>query len=195
MKPRRPGRPAGGDPEATRRRLITVARTQFAAAGYAGASLRSIAREAAVDPSLIRHYFTDKAGLLVATMELPVNPAVVIAAAVEQGVDGLGERLVRAFLTSWDPHRDVFSTIIRTAVGDSDPLQTPAIQMAQHVLIGSLLTVLDGPDRDVRAELVAAQIIGMATLRYVVSLAPLASAPIDHVVDIYGPAIDRVVSG
>ena len=58
---------------------------QFAAKGFGGASLRAIAGDAGVDASLISHYFGDKASLLVATMQLPVNPIEKIAAVVEGG--------------------------------------------------------------------------------------------------------------
>jgi len=190
---RGPGRPRGFSAQETRERLITVARSHFAKSGFAGASLRAIGAEAGVDASLIRYHFGDKSGLLVATMELPVNPAEILQKVIAQGPEGMGERLVRAFLTSWDPHAEVFSAMIRTALTSGDPQQAPGLQVAQQIVIAALRQVLDGDDRLLRAELIAAQIIGMALLRYVVQLAPLASASIDEVVAIYGPAIQAAV--
>ena len=190
---RGPGRPRGSSAQETRERLITVARSHFAKSGFAGASLRAIGAEAGVDASLIRYHFGDKSGLLVATMELPVNPAEILQKVIAQGPEGMGERLVRAFLTSWDPHAEVFSAMIRTALTSGDPQQAPGLQVAQQIVIAALRQVLDGDDRLLRAELIAAQIIGMALLRYVVQLAPLASASIDEVVAIYGPAIQAAV--
>lgn len=190
---RGPGRPRGSSAQETRERLITVARSHFAKSGFAGASLRAIGAEAGVDASLIRYHFGDKSGLLVATMELPVNPAEILQKVIAQGPEGMGERLVRAFLTSWDPHAEVFSAMIRTALTSGDPQQAPGLQVAQQIVIAALRQVLDGDDRLLRAELIAAQIIGMALLRYVVQLAPLASASIDEVVATYGPAIQAAV--
>jgi len=190
---RGPGRPRGSSAQETRERLITVARSHFAKSGFAGASLRAIGAEAGVDASLIRYHFGDKSGLLLATMELPVNPAEILQKVIAQGPEGMGERLVRAFLTSWDPHAEVFSAMIRTALTSGDPQQAPGLQVAQQIVIAALRQVLDGDDRLLRAELIAAQIIGMALLRYVVQLAPLASASIDEVVAIYGPAIQAAV--
>ena len=192
---RGPGRPRGSGTQETRKRLITVARSHFAKSGFAVASLRAIGAEAGVDASLVRHHFGDKSGLLVATMELPVNPAEILQKVIAQGPDGLGDRLVRAFLTSWDPHAEVFSAMIRTALTSGDPQQAPGLQVAQQIVIAALRQVLDGDDRELRAELIAAQIIGMAQLRYVVQLDPLASASIDEVVAIYGPAIQAAVDG
>ena len=155
--------------------------------------MRSIAREAGVDPSLISHYFGDKAQLLVATMQLPVNPIEKIAGVVADGPDGMAERLLRTFLNAWDPHREVFSTLVRTTLGGGDT-DAPMLQLARSVLIGSLLEVLEGDDRELRASLIASQLIGMATLRYVAKLEPLVDAPIEDVVATYAPSMQLLIS-
>jgi AcrR family transcriptional regulator len=187
------GRPAGGTTGDTRAAILAAARSQFAARGFGGASLRSIAREAAVDPSLINHYFGDKSQLLVATMQLPVNPIEKIAGVVADGPDGMAERLLRTFLTAWEPHRDVFSTLVRTTLGGGDT-EAPMLQLARNVLITSLMEVLEGDDRELRATLIAGQLIGMATLRFVVRLDPLADAPIEDVVATYAPPMQMLIS-
>ena len=52
-----------GEP-ATRDRILSSARTEFAERGYDKASVRAIARGAVVDPALVHHYFgTKEAGL------------------------------------------------------------------------------------------------------------------------------------
>ncbi len=190
--PRRRGRPTAGAAVDTRQAILDAARTQFAAKGFAGASLRAIAGDAGVDASLISHYFGDKARLLVATMELPVNPIEKIASVVEGGPDGMAERLLRTFLEAWDPHRDVFSTLVRTTLGSGDG-QAPMLQLARNVLITSLLSVLDGEDKELRANLIASQLIGMAVMRYVVRLEPLADAPVDEVVRTYAPPMQLLM--
>jgi AcrR family transcriptional regulator len=188
------GRPPAGDAANRRTAILDAARAQFAAQGFGGTSMRSIARDAGVDVSLISHYFGDKAGLLVATMELPVNPIEKIAAVIEDGPDGMAERLLRTFLGAWDPHRDVFSSMYRTTLGTGDS-QAPMLQLARNILITSLLEVLEGDDRDLRAPLITSQLIGMATLRYVIRMSPLADAPIDDVVRLYAPGMQTLISG
>jgi AcrR family transcriptional regulator len=192
---RRPrGRPRTGDGEDRRTAIVAAARTQFATKGFTGVSMRAIARDAGVDVSLISHYFGDKAGLLVATMELPVDPVEKIASVVADGPDGMAERLLRTFLEAWDPHRDVFSTLLRTTLG-SGAAQAPMLQVAQNVLISSLLEVLEGKERELRATLVASQLIGLATLRYVARLPPLAEAPIAVVVRLHAPGMQALIDG
>jgi len=56
-----PRRERGG--EATRQRILAAAEVEFAAKGFDGARLASIARGADVPQALIHHYFGDKAGL------------------------------------------------------------------------------------------------------------------------------------
>jgi AcrR family transcriptional regulator len=186
------GRPRSGDSADTRQAILDAARVQFAAKGFQSTSMRAIAREAGVDASLISHYFGDKSQLLVATMQLPINPVDKIASVLEGGPDGLAERLLRTFLESWDPHREVFSTLVRTTL-DSGDAQAPMLQLARNVLITSLREVLVGDDAELRATLTAGQLIGMATARYVVKLGPLADASIDDVVRLYAPALQRVI--
>ena len=187
------GRPPAGDAADRRTAILDAARAQFAAQGFGGTSMRAIARDAGVDVSLISHYFGDKAGLLVATMELPVNPIEKIASVIEDGPEGMAERLLRTFLSSWDPHRDVFSSMYRTTLGTGDS-QAPMLQLARNILITSLLKVLEGDDRDLRASLIASQLIGMATMRYVVQLPALVDAPIDEVVRVYAPGMQTLIT-
>lgn len=184
------GRPAAGTSGDTRGAILASARSQFAAQGFDGTSLRSIAREAGVDASLISHYFGDKAQLLVATMDLPVNPLEKLAGVVAGGVDGMAERLLRTFLSAWDPHREVFSAMVRTQLSSADA-QMP--MLIRDVVAHTLADALEGEDRDLRATLVGSQLFGMAVARYVLQLEPLAHTSIDEVVRRYAPSLQRLM--
>lgn len=191
MTARRPrGRPAGASAGDTRARLVEAAREQFAARGFAATSARSIAASAGVDPSLVNHHFGGKQGLLIATMDLPVDPVERIRSVTESGTQGLGVRLVRTFLETWDPHRDTFSALIRTAVASPD--DAPVVEVVRSTVL-ALLT--DAIGDEFTAALVMQQILGLAMIRYVVRLDPVASAPVEQVVAAYGPAIQTVVDG
>ncbi len=45
-------------------RILTAAREAFAETGWAGTTMRAVARGADVDPALVYHYFGSKEGLL-----------------------------------------------------------------------------------------------------------------------------------
>jgi AcrR family transcriptional regulator len=55
--------------EATRKKIVDAAESEFAAKGFDGARLASIARAADVPQALIHHHFGDKAGLYRAVIE------------------------------------------------------------------------------------------------------------------------------
>jgi AcrR family transcriptional regulator len=69
--PRRRGKaavPASRDPERTRRCILAAALHEFAARGFAGARVDTIARRAGTNKRMLYHYFTDKAGLFRAVL-------------------------------------------------------------------------------------------------------------------------------
>lgn len=192
--PRRRGRPASHDATDRRAAILAAARARFASQGFTGTSMRAVAKDAGVDAALITHYFGDKTGLLVATMELPFDPVEKITGALSAGPDGLAERILTTFLTAWDEHPDIFATLVRTGLGGAHA-HPPVLELARNVVIELLKSQLSGRDRDLRATLIAAHIIGLGTMRYVVKLEPVASAPAASVVKQYAPAMQRLIDG
>lgn len=61
--------PQRRDPVATRKKLLTAARLEFARHGLAGARVDEIAERAAVNKQLVYHYFGDKDALYLAVLE------------------------------------------------------------------------------------------------------------------------------
>jgi TetR/AcrR family transcriptional regulator len=69
-KPRSNGsKPQRRDPAATRKKLLTAARREFAKNGLAGARVDEIAARAGVNKQLVYHYFGDKDALYLAVLE------------------------------------------------------------------------------------------------------------------------------
>src|SRR5258706_16082547 len=71
MPERRPARTVSRrrDPAATRKKLLTAARREFARNGLAGARVDEIAGLAGVNKQLVYHYFGDKDALYLAVLE------------------------------------------------------------------------------------------------------------------------------
>ena len=61
--------PRRRDPVATRKKLLTAARREFARCGLAGARVDEIAERAGVNKQLVYHYFGDKDALYLAVLE------------------------------------------------------------------------------------------------------------------------------
>jgi TetR/AcrR family transcriptional regulator len=62
-------KPQRRDPAATRQKLLTAARHEFAKSGLAGARVDEIAGRAGVNKQLVYHYFGDKDALYLAVLE------------------------------------------------------------------------------------------------------------------------------
>lgn len=188
------GRPRGSTSADRRAAILASARRAFAARGYQGTAVRAIAADAGVDPSLVAHYFGSKEGLFVATMELPVDPAAKLADVIAEGRDGLAERLLHTFISSWDPHREVFAALVRGAIA-GDETSPPVIELAREVIVAAIQSALVGEGRELRADLIAAQVIGLGVARYVAAFEPLASSSVEDVVAVYAPAVQSIVDG
>jgi hypothetical protein len=119
-----------------------------------------------------------------------MDPREGVAALVAAGVDGVGERMVRLFLTVWDPptNREPMLGLLRSAVSHED-----AARLLREFLLGALarpLAAATGDDDvELRASLVVSQLIGLAMGRYVVRIEPLVSASVDQLVARAGPVL------
>jgi AcrR family transcriptional regulator len=187
------GRRPGG--EDTRGLILDAAREQFASVGYDAASLRGIARAAGVDAALVHHYFVGKPELFVAALELPVNPRDVVSTVLAGGADGLGERMARLFFSVWDTPagRDRIAALLRSASTHEDAARMLR-EFVSREIFGRVVRELGTADGELRAGLAAGQMIGLAFLRYVVRLEPVASTPVDELVDRVGPTLQRYLA-
>ena len=179
----------------TRAAIVAAAREEFSANGFEGASVRAVARRAEVDPALVRHYFGGKEALFAASLELPFDPSSILGTVVAGGPDGIGERLVRAFCGLWDPpeHRERLVAVLRTIVAGGDVATSIPGFVAGH-LVRQMATAGGASDPARAAALVVSQVAGMALLRYVLELEPVASAEIDELVAWYGPTLQRYLT-
>ncbi|GAB3653591.1 TetR/AcrR family transcriptional regulator [Glycomyces tarimensis] len=195
VRAKRSGR-RSGKPD-TRAEILSAARALFAAEGFESVSMRRIASEARVDPSLIHHYFGSKNELFLAAIELPLDPAPEIAAALKAGgVEGAGGRLMRAFVTIWDgPHSDKLLAVVRTSL--SKPAMSFILkQLFEHRIVKTVEEVL-GDEVDhvhIRANFIASQIFGLVVARYILKLEPIASLGVQELADALGPTIDRYLT-
>ena len=185
---RRPG--TGG----TRERILGAARVHFARAGFEPATVRAIAAEARVDPALVLHYFGSKQELFRASVNFPVDPAVFIPRLLEPGIDGLGERLVRFFLETWDSPAGRPLLALSRSVVTSEDAATLLREFVSREVLGRLARALEADEPQLRASLAASTVIGLAMLRYVVKLEPLASARGDEIATWLGPTVQRYLS-
>lgn len=184
------GRPPGKTD--TRNVIVDVARHMFAETGYDKTSVRDVAAAAGVDPAMIRHYFGSKAELFRATMGWPFDPAE-IAVRITGGDRGeIGDRLTRVFFEAWE-HPDSRARLLAILRGAAthDESATLVRQFIQGQVYSHIAEVLGGPDAELRIDLAMAQLLGVAYLRHILQVQPLASTPVEELVERLAPVVSR----
>ena len=191
--PRRRGRRPGGTD--TRAELLAAARVEFAQRGYEGATVRLIAERAGVDPAMVNHWFGGKEALFSETLQLPVNPAEVMAAILPGDPERLGERIVQRFLTIWDQTGGGPLAAVMRSIASHEDAARMLREFIGNVMVGRVVSAV-APDRpDLRAGLVGSQLFGMGLVRYVLKLEPLASADHATVIGAVAPTLQRYLTG
>jgi AcrR family transcriptional regulator len=185
---RRPGK------QDTREAILRAARDSFAERGYDAASIRAIATSAGVDPALVHHYFGTKEELFLATIESPIDPGAMIPAVLAGGTEEIPQRLVRTFLSVWDnPVTGAAAVaLIRSAVQHDLSARMLREFLTSQILRRVLRQIeVDPAEAPMRGALVASQMAGLAMVRYVLKLPPLAGADAETVVALLAPNIRR----
>ncbi len=190
---RRGRRPGSGD---TRGRILASARAIFAERGFDGTTIRDVAASAEVDPALVHHYFGTKQQLFVAAMEFPIEVRTVMAAIATGPREQLGDRIVARFVGLWD-RPEIRPTLLGLArSATTDPV---AAAMFRGMLVDGPLHAIAGllrtPDAPMRATLVGSQLVGIAMVRYVARLEPIASMAADELAALVGPTLTRYLLG
>lgn len=192
---RRSGRRPGN--QDTRTSILDAARQVFAERGFDKASVRAIATEAKVDPALVHHYFGTKEKLFLASMNMPLNPAELVPQALAGPRDEAGVRLVRMFLHVWDsPAGTAAVALLRSAMSNEWTARLMREFVITQVLRRAIKELgLDDETASLRAALVATQLGGLAVVRYVIKVEPLASADPETLVEAIGPNVQRYLTG
>jgi AcrR family transcriptional regulator len=180
-------RPGAGQ---AREVLVETARRIFSERGYNGTTMRLVAAEAEVDAALIYHYFGSKQQLFVASMEIPFDWASAFPALLGGPRQEIGERLVRLMLGAWeDPAiKPRFMGVVRSAATDPKAADMVRGLLAEGPVL-ALARAIGTPDGELRAMLAASHIMGVALLRYILRVEPLASADVETLARLIGPSV------
>ncbi|UUN28480.1 TetR/AcrR family transcriptional regulator [Streptomyces sp. FIT100] len=181
--------PAPRRSDATRAAILDAARDRFAADGYERATIRAIARDAGIDPSMVMRYYGNKEGLFAAASEIDLRLPELGAMPGKH----VGAVLVSHFLDRWEQD-EVLTAMLRVGVTNS-----AGAERMRKVFKGQLLPVAAGvcPDpaeAERRAALAASQILGMALARYVLRIPPAVDMARDEVIAWLAPTIQRYLT-
>ncbi|MEU4341281.1 TetR family transcriptional regulator [Nocardia sp. NPDC023852] len=183
-----PDRPPVRRSDATRAAILEAARSRFAAEGFRKATIRAIAADADIDPSMVMRYFGSKDGLFAAAVDIDLELPDLGAAEPK----ALGELLIRRFLAIWEeqPNREVLLTLLRSSIADDAVTERVRTIFAQQVL-PAVLRFGDPADAPRRAGLVVTQLLGLALCRYVLRLPPVVVMTPTQLIADMAPTLQR----
>ena len=189
---RRQGEPVSRDA------VLSAAKQRFATEGYEKTTLRAIAQDAHVDPSMVLYLFGSKEELFRESLRLIIDPEVLVAALTGAADDDpdIGTRMVRTYLRIWETPDTAASmrVMLQSATSNSDAQDAFRGFMQNYVLTAVSGVLGGGEQARLRATLAASQLVGTALLRYVIEVPPLATLPVEEVVALIAPTVTRYLT-
>ncbi len=164
--------------------------------GYDRATVRGIAADAGVDVAMVYYFFGNKEGLFSASVLTgPQHPLHQLAGLLDEANAEIGPRLVRRFLERWETSGtfEPLLTLWRSAA-----IQPQARKVLHDALAGPMAQRVAAEfgvsNAELRVELVASHLMGLAFARYQLKIEPIASTPIDDIVALVGPTVQRYLT-
>jgi AcrR family transcriptional regulator len=184
-----PGSGAPRRSDATRGAILAAARERFAADGYERATIRAIAKDAGIDPSMVMRYYGNKEGLFAAAVAIDLRLPDVGALPRED----VGRALVTHFLATWEEN-EVLTALLRVGATNA-----AGAERMQGVFRDQLLPIAERacPDPQqvpARAALVSSQLLGLALTRYVLRIPSAVALAPEEIVAWLAPTVQRYLT-
>ena len=181
----------------TRREILDAARARFATDGFAATTIRRIASDAGVNPSLVMQFFTSKEELFAAVMSISPKSLERFSTVFDGPDEHLGERVVRAHLEVWEgapEDSEPLMAMLRGAIGNEQ-----AGSQLREFIQARLLDAMgaeggNAPNAALRAGLASSMLVGIVVGRRLVRVPILAEADTETLVALVAPAIQRVLT-
>jgi AcrR family transcriptional regulator len=164
--------------------ILAAARERFAESGFERATIRAIAADANIDPSMVMRYFGNKDQLFAAAADFDLDFPDLSGVEADQ----LGAALVAHFMNRWE-RDDALIVLLRSSTTNAE-----AAQRMQQIFAAQLMPEIakvNAAEPARGAGLIATQMLGLALCRYVLKLPPVVAMSRDEVVSWLGPTCQR----
>jgi AcrR family transcriptional regulator len=175
--------------DATRATILTAARERFAADGYERATIRAIARDANIDPSMVMRYYGNKEGLFAAAIDIDLRLPVPEKVPKED----VGRIFVEHFLDLWE-RSEVLTALLRVGVTNAAGAERMQGIFKEQLMPVAMRLCPDPEQAPARAALVASQMLGLALTRYVLRFPPAVDLHREEIVAWLAPTVQRYVT-
>jgi AcrR family transcriptional regulator len=178
--------------DVTKAAILRAARARFAAAGYEKATIRAIAADADIDPSMVMRYYGNKAKLFAAALDVDLHLPDLNAIPRRR----VGKTLVSHFLQRWegDPTDDALLMLLRSAATDDFAAERMRTLFRTQLTPALRAFIGDPAEASERAGLISTQMLGLALCRNILRLPPVAALSPETVVARIGPTIQRYLT-
>jgi AcrR family transcriptional regulator len=164
--------------------ILAAARSRFASDGYDKTTIRAVAADAGIDPSMVMRYYGSKANLFAASaaIDLPMTSqqqpeAAQAMVGEDNGAAEVAERYARMFIDHWEQgENEVERLVLRTAMTHPEAVAQVQRLFDDQVAPPLLAAMGQDPDARLRAALVLSQTLGIVLCRYLYGLEPITSA-------------------
>jgi AcrR family transcriptional regulator len=189
--PRRGRRPGVSN---TRQSVLAAARTRFGNDGFAATTIRAIATDAGVDASQVMQFFRSKDDLFAAVLAVPPETLRRFDEAFAGPDEGLGMRVVLAFLAAWEgpaTESDPLMATLRSALANEQARR----QLSEFLQSRWTDGALRGDDAVLRVGLALSMLVGVITSRRIIGVPALESATHEQLATHLAPLIQQLLTG
>jgi AcrR family transcriptional regulator len=177
----------------TRAAILAAARHRFATDGFERTTIRAIAADAEIDPSMVMRYYGSKDGLFAAAADLDLHMPDL--ATVPR--DKLGETLVRHWVEVWEGglSDEPLIVLLRSAITNENAAEQLRTVFGAQVAKALAAIVDDPAEAPTRAGLVSTQMLGLALCRYILRLPPIVALDAEALIATVSDTVQRYLTG
>jgi len=175
--------------DTTRAAILEAARERFAADGYERATIRAIAKDARIDPSMVMRYYGNKEGLFAAAVSYDLRLPDLSSAARDE----VGHTLVTHFLAMWEENEEL-TAMLRVGATNQGGAERMQEIFREQLLPVARQACPDPEQALTRAGLVASQLLGLALTRYVLRIPPTVALTREEITVWLGPTVQRYLT-
>ncbi|MFC4909153.1 TetR/AcrR family transcriptional regulator [Actinomadura gamaensis] len=175
----------------TRAAILAAAQRRFAADGYDRATIRAIAADAGIDPSMVIRYFGSKAALYTAasTIDLAVP-------ALDPDPQDAAAAYVRAMIARWEGGGNAAEAVLLRAAPTHPDAAARVQEIFDREIVPAVQTARpDDPHARERAALLLSQSLGVVYCRYLLGIEPLASMDVETLATMVAGAVAGHLTG
>ncbi|MFK4121211.1 TetR family transcriptional regulator [Streptomyces longwoodensis] len=182
----------------TREQILESALHLFADRGYARTTIRAIAEDAEVDPALVHHFFGNKEGVF----DAAINSSFSVSASFDNmpDVDTAATEatwIAQTYFSFWEHEstRYAMTAIYRAGLADSATSDMLRERIEASTKAWAQASgYKERPDATTRAALASGHLAGLALMRYVLRIQPLASMDFEEFIAWVVPALELRLS-